>query len=376
MGWAVLHRVRTLWTVLVMVSVLAGLWQAGRVVLPAAHVAWTWWAASEDPAALARLELAERVSEARIGQEIDAAVAQRDLDLAQSFLALAETERVPVAPARKAAVKALEDGQTWESTKAFARGAFIGDGEGLSGMAGAFTADVVGIGDVRDLVREGWHAARGEAVDEILVGLSAVGLAVTGATWAMAGTPAPVRAGLTLVKTARKAGRLSAPLAASVGGLLRTAVDMPGLKRALASVGKFELSEARSAALAAVRTERLAPLAAMGEDAAKLYRRAGYRAVDDVLASARSGPEIARFARLSEVYGTGTRAVMKLCGRGAILLSKSLAHIFGWLFAALGWVWSVASAAAAFGRWLARVTPPRRRRRIPVGAGGAEPALP
>ncbi len=42
------------------------------------------------------------------------------------------------------------------------RGAVVGDVGGITGLAGAFAGDMVGIGDVRDLTREGWRAARGE----------------------------------------------------------------------------------------------------------------------------------------------------------------------------------------------------------------------
>lgn len=362
-------RIRLLFRLIVVLVVAAGLVASGREILPAAAVAWSWIAAADDPVALARLELGETLTAERVASEIDAAVAADDLDLARSFVALAGARGLVVDADRLAAIRALEAEQGWKAAKSFARGALVGDADGLSGVAGALTADVVGIGDVRDLVREGWHAARGEPVDELLVGLSAVGLAVTGATWVLAGTPAPVRAGLTLVKGARRAGRLSAPLAASIGASVRAAVDLPALQRAMGAVGKLDITAARTAAKAAVRTDRLGPLVDMGEDAATLYRRGGLGAVDQTLALARNGDEVRRAAKLAEAFGDGTRATLKVLGRSAIVLSRGLAHLVGWLMAAIGWALSVASAAAAFGRWLARVTPPHpRRRRAAVGA--------
>lgn len=350
--WRVFRKVRA---VVVMAAVAAGLWSAGRVIGPAVVDAYGWVAAAEDPVALARRELAGVLAPERVGAEIAEALAAGDVDLARSFVALAEAEGVAVPPEARAALAAAESGRVWAGTKAFARGAFLGDADGVSGMAGAFAADVIGVGDVRDLVREGWHAANDEPVDEILIGLSAVGLAVTGATWVMAGTPAPVRAGLTLVKATRKAGRLSAPLAAALGRTVGEVVDMAAARRGLVAAGRFDVSAAKAAARDAVRLERVAPLARLGDDVATLYGKAGVRAVDDALALARNPAEVGRFARLAEGFGEGTRATMKLLGRGAVLLGRSLAVLAGWFLAAAGWFLSLASAAAAFGRWLGRL---------------------
>src|SRR5207245_11796610 len=48
----------------------------------------------------------------------------------------------------------------------------------------------------------------GEEVDRLVLGLATVGLAVTAATYVSIGGVGPVRAGLSMVKDARKVGRL------------------------------------------------------------------------------------------------------------------------------------------------------------------------
>ena len=50
----------------------------------------------------------------------------------------------------------------------------------------------------------------GEPADELVLGLAGVGLAVTAGTYASLGAGAPGRIGLTVVKAARKTGRMSA----------------------------------------------------------------------------------------------------------------------------------------------------------------------
>ena len=50
-------------------------------------------------------------------------------------------------------------------------------------------------GDIRDAVREGTRYATGQQVDELVLGLSCVGIAITAGTYATFGAAAPVRAG-------------------------------------------------------------------------------------------------------------------------------------------------------------------------------------
>src|SRR5581483_5361193 len=91
------------------------------------------------------------------------------------------------------------------------------------------------IGDIRDVVREGKHLAMGEDTDRLVLGLATAGLAVTAVTYGTVGGAAPVRAGLTLVKDARKVGRLGEGLTAWAGRSARDIVDAPMLEEAVVS---------------------------------------------------------------------------------------------------------------------------------------------
>lgn len=95
--------------------------------------------------------------------------------------------------------------------EAMATGALLGEAHTAWGLGGALVADLFVFGDVRDLLVQSTHAARGEPVDELLVGLSAVGLVTTVAPGA--------DIGLGLLKAARRIGALSA-------GMVRRLKDM------------------------------------------------------------------------------------------------------------------------------------------------------
>lgn len=335
---------------------LVSLILSGAAVLPGAIEAWIWLDAARDPVRLVDLRLDRELTVDRASSDIGAALAADDPDLAASHLALADARGISVDPALRARVDAASEVPWTDSAGAFLRGAVVGDDLSLAGLAGATAGDLVGIGDVRDLSREGAAWLRGDDPDELMVGLAVVGLAVTGATWGSAGALAPVRAGVTAVKTAKRIGRLSAPLAATVSRLAGKVLDGPGARRALDAALRLDLPAARIAAREGLSSVAGRELVRFAADGGTIARRAGVRTLDESLALARSPAEIAGMAKLAERHGDGTRAVLRMFGRGAVTLIRAILELLGWIYAAAAWFLSLAFAAAAFGRWLARAT--------------------
>ena len=112
-----------------------------------------------------------------------------------SFLALAEARGLPVDPARRARAEALAQGRVARAARDFAAGAGSGHrrGDG-AGLAGSLAADVTGLGDLRDLLREGGRYARAEPYDPLLLGMALVGLPLTLSTWTAGAGRARARA--------------------------------------------------------------------------------------------------------------------------------------------------------------------------------------
>lgn len=105
----------------------------------------------------------------------------------------------------------------WNSLAAvFARcvdGVWTGRGEDAAGITCAIASDLIVFGDVRDLTRQGVAWFRGEEADEVLVALSAAGIALTF-------TP-QVGTGTSLLKAARRAGALTERFAKSIVKLVK-----------------------------------------------------------------------------------------------------------------------------------------------------------
>ncbi|WP_162501559.1 hypothetical protein, partial [Methylobacterium crusticola] len=313
-----------------------------------------------DPGALAALRLPAAADPARIGAEIDAAVAAGDEELARSFLALAAEQGVPVAPERQERVAALARGGAGRALADAASGFATGEAAGLPGMAGAVAGDLIGYGDLRDLWREGGRLARDEPYDALLLGLSAAGLALTGATVLSLGASVPVHAGATTLKVAARTGRLSKPLAAtlvrSTGGL----VSRDAVKLALAAAGRLDLAGARQAARGVLRPGALREIRVLGGETAALRARLGTRGTLQALSVAEGADDLRRVARLSERMGPRTRAVLALLGRGALVLGSGFLALLQGLWLGLAWCLAVALTCRRLGWAIGRLIWPCR----------------
>ncbi|WP_342711911.1 hypothetical protein AAFG13_10075 [Bradyrhizobium sp. B124] len=321
------------------VAGLAASAAVGAAIWPHARDAGTVLSARNDPAVLVDLRLNSvlRNNPALISDNIEAALASGDADLAASFVALASEKNIALSDelTKRVDDARAEQSSTAHFAKGFATGLVTGNADDVASLSGTVAGDLFVFGDVRDVVREGKHLVMGEDTDRLVLGLAAAGLAVTAATYVSVGGAAPLRAGLTLVKDTRKAGRLSEGMIEWAGRSTREVVDQPALREAVASGSVLRPAETATAIRAAFRAEKAGALVRVAKDVGRIGEAAGVRAARDTLKVAENPQEIARAARLADVKGGQTRAIIKLLGRGALLLVAGTFNLTMWLFGAL-----------------------------------------
>jgi hypothetical protein len=324
-------------------------------------------AIEDDPVEIADRALDEKFNATVATREIDSALAADDADLAQSFVELSKARGIALDPAQVAKVDAAvaQASSTQASVESFAQGLVTGEPNDAVGLAGTITGDLFVFGDIRDAVREGGRWVKGEEVDTLVLGLAAVGLAVTAATYATSGVATSARIGVSLAKAARKTGRLSANLAETIGRSLRSVVDWPKLHTAIAGVSISEPALAIRAAREAVKVEKAGGLMRLVRDVGRVQSKAGTKAALDGLKIAESPREVSRLARLAEAAGGKTRAILKIAGRGAIMLTFAVFDLAMWiggaLLTVLGFVISLKSSTE---RITQRVIDRGKRRRL------------
>jgi hypothetical protein len=363
------------------ITAMTGCAVACALLWPHARDAGAVLAAQDDPAALSDLQLnsALRNTPDIIAQNVEAALAANDAELANSFaeLAAAKSIAIPDELSRRVADAVAEQNSASHFAKRFATGLVTGNADDVASLSGTVAGDLFVFGDIRDVVREGKHLAMGEDTDHLILGLAGAGLAVTAATYVSFGGAAPVRAGLTLVKDARKAGRLGEGLTRWAGRSAREIVDAPMLQHAVATGSVMRPGQTLGAIKAAFRTEKAGGLVRLAKDIGRVGEKAGTRGALDTLRIAEGPNDVARAARLAESKGSQTRAILKLLGRGALLLAAGAFNLSLWVFWALlalfGFLAQVkATTERLTESWLARKKTKRVRKQM---MAASQPAL-
>jgi hypothetical protein len=340
---------------------------AAAYAVPRGLEAQSLLAIQDDPAQIASRALDDKFNATVAQSEIEDALANKDADLAKSFVDLAADRHLILDPALIERVDAAvaESASTRHAAESFALGLVTGEPNDMVGFAGTALGDLFVFGDIRDAVREGTRMATGQKADELVLGLAAVGLAITAGTYATVGAAAPARVGLSLAKAARKSARLSGELATYMGRTIRNVVDWGQLKKAITGVSISEPALAIRAARDAVKAERAGRLVDLARDVGRVQAKAGTQAAFDGLKIAETPREMSRVAKLAEKEGSKTRAILKVLGRGAIALTFAAFDLGSWILGALFTVFAfVSSLKSATERMTLRVLRHRRERRL------------
>ena len=324
---------------------------AFAAIWPHAREAGAILAAQDDPVELSDLQVnsALRNNQNIVAGQIEAALAAHDTGLASSFVDLAKAKDISLSDdlVQRVNEAVAEVSTASHFARRFASGLVTGNADDAGSLSGTVAGDLFVFGDIRDVVRESKHLVMGEDTDRLVLGLATAGLAVTAATYVSVGGVAPLRAGLTLVKDARKVGRLGEGLTEWAGRSAREVVDTSMLENAVSSAAVTRPTQTVSAITAAFRAEKAGGLVRLAKDVGRVSEKAGARGALDTLKIAEGPEDVARAARLAEASGGKTRAILKLLGRGALLLAAGAFNLSWWVFGALFALFSLLASIKA-----------------------------
>ena len=126
-------------------------------------------ALADDPVVISDQALAQAFDRGVAEREINAALAAGDVDLAQSFVALAADRNVPIDAALPGKVKEVEAEQSTLPNTAgrFVHGLWTGEPSDLASLAGTAFGDLFVFGDIRDAAREGTRYLTGQTLRSV-----------------------------------------------------------------------------------------------------------------------------------------------------------------------------------------------------------------
>jgi hypothetical protein len=177
-------------------------------------------------------------------------------------------------------------------------------------------------------------------------------------------------------------GRIGEGLTEWASRSARGMVDAPMLQDAVASASVMRPGQTITAVKAAFHAEKAGALVRLAKDVGRIGEKAGTRGALDTLRVAEGPADVARAARLAESKGGQTRAILKMLGRGALLLAVGAFNLTLWVFGALlalfGFLCSIKATTERLTlSWLLRAKARKLRRQLAAASSAAaQPSLP
>lgn len=144
----------------------------------------------------------------------------------------------------------------WGRARRAVSGFVKGDGTSVEELGGAIVSDFFLWGDVRDLAKQGYYKIKGKETDPVVVGLAAVGIATSLASYVpdpAEGAEVSADASFSLLKTLRKTGHLSKKFCGVIADGCKQSVKAKSLTKGMKEivVGMKGLFDGAGAARAA-----------------------------------------------------------------------------------------------------------------------------
>ena len=271
---------------------------------------------------------------------IRAAIGNDDFELAGALIETAQSQGYQISEelieAANPGLLAIAERNALDAIE----GAFTGEFSNSAGLIGAVTSDLSGVGDVRDVIIQGSAALQDEEYDPVILGLAAAGIALTVGTIFTASAAAPADTGVSVLKNAYRADRMSGPLRTHLRRVGGDVVDLTELRRVMDDISVRNIDRSRAQLATIIRRDELLEVERLASSMRRIGDNSGLRTSFEVMRYAENGEDLTKFRRLSGTYGAQLLAVTVLLGKGAITLGSLSFLIGSWIIFALVWITS------------------------------------
>lgn len=282
-----------------------------------------------------------------LSKRVNEALDRNDIEDAQVYVEIANfMERTLPDETYTRLNRAMATGATMaRNTAGFANGFISGEGFTTAEIAGAVTSDLTVVGDIRDFSDEGSKMIRGEEYDQLVLGLSAVGVLATGATVASGGGGLPAKLGVSILKAAARVGTLTAEFARTLGRLSREAVNLSGLGVVLSRTGRADFAGAENALAAYARGVKQADIFPVVAKLGALGDTVGPGETVRLLRFVKTTENLDDIATMSTRLGKKTRGIIELTGKTSLRAFRTSLNVFEiiieWIGGFAAWIASV-----------------------------------
>ncbi len=264
--------------------------------------------------------LEQKVTAGYLDLRISRAIKAEHFDAVQMYIGLAEMLQIGLLPETVHSIEVhsgwLEQG--WRHSKAFATGFVSGQSESVVGLSGSILSDMTLYGDLRDITHEGTKYLDGAAYDTFVLGISLVGVGLSASQLLTVGSTTGLKIGASVLKVAKKTGKLSTSLLKVLSKQLDKTVDI----RLLKTLDREALLHPKKASQILARSIDLEAIKPTLKNIGTIKQETSLVDAVRLLKYVDTEQDLLKIASLSKKYKQHTKAVMKVVGKRALHLVK------------------------------------------------------
>ena len=260
--------------------------------------------------------LKEKVTKTYLVKKIDTALKKDNLDDAKIYINLAKMLHITLPSSLYERYNKQDN--LLHDLKDLGHGFLTGDAKNSKQLAGAIASDFTVVGDIRDITKEGGKYLQNKPYDEFVLGISVVGVGLTLTTISSVGSTAPLKVGASVLKVAKRTGKLTKSFAKTIMTKLSKTYDKRLLKKMDFKSINFE------------------PIKPIFKNLNKIEKNTSYSDTLYLLKYIKDEKDLTKVTKLSQKYGKNTKAVLKVLGKSALkgakkvlVYTKDAIYLFG-----------------------------------------------
>ena len=191
-------------------------------------------------------------------------------------------------------------------------GFFFGESDEVYGRIAGDIADYAGVGDIRDLGKNGIDFFQGKEVDKVSTALSSLGLLATGLTVYSVMNPVAVEAksSILILKVANKLGKIP-----------------PWLGKSLQEAAAVAVTLQEGKTIITIKTQDLSSLGDLFSDIGRLNKEAGLPSTIKLLEKSKNVADLKELIEFGTAFGKKTSTLLKIGGDKAIKTYQSIGKV-------------------------------------------------
>ncbi len=254
-------------------------------------------------------------------KKINIAIKQNNLTLAKSYLELARELNISI-PFENIDQKIENRDKSFDiyikKSKDFFNGFISGKVNDTYSLTGSIISDFTIIGDIRDIYKEGNRYLHDKPYDNFILSLSIIGLTLSTTTIISFGATAPLKSGISILKSSKKSKILTKSMQKILYKDLEKSINLEILKK----MDLSSISSIKKNSYLLKKSINLKPLETTLKNIEKVNKNISTTQTIRVLKYIDNKKELQTLIKISNKYKEGTLATFKTIGKKALRGSK------------------------------------------------------